>query len=58
MIGGMVCVVAAAAMLSACTVTLDPVTGDPVVGADPAAIEAITAEVLEQINDELARPGK
>jgi hypothetical protein len=39
--------------LPSCTVTIDPATGKPVVGADQATIQAITAEVLDEINEEL-----
>lgn len=45
-------------LLPACSITIDPQTGKPVVGADQASIDALTAKAVQKINEDLARESK
>ena len=58
LLAAMGCLVGGLMLLSSCNVAFDPVTGQPVIYADSETISAVTAQVLEEINNDLQRDGK
>lgn len=46
-------VIVVALAFSSCTIAIDPITGRPSVGTDPAAVAALADAVAEKINDRI-----
>ena len=42
-----------AVALSSCTIAIDPITGRPSVGTDPAAVAALADAVAQKVNERI-----
>ena len=51
-------IIIAFCMLPSCSVTVDPVSGKPLVTVDAASIQAISDAAVAKMNEELSKPGK
>lgn len=51
-------IIALAIAISSCTVAIDPATNRPVPTIDTVTVNAITDQIIAELNRELARDGK